>query len=119
RSAIPNLDQLPGKNRLKHRLSLIPEVNVVGKHDVDAVVVLTGEHDIKAINLSGKNSHSLVFSRRTIQRDESKAEEVRGFNELRHNHSAVVGGKSRIIDVSAIVIPETNESGIFDAIPLG
>jgi len=86
---------------------------------MDALVVLAGEHGIETIYLSGENSHALVFSRGTVQRDESKAEEIRGFHEFRHHHSAVVGGESRVIDVSAVIIPEMNESGVFDAIPLG
>src|ERR1019366_8599948 len=38
RSAVPDLDQFPGKSRFEEHLALIPEVDVVGKHQGDVLV---------------------------------------------------------------------------------
>src|SRR5262245_25156262 len=118
RTTISDLDQLPGKSWCKQRLSHIPEVNVVRIHDIDTLVVLSGEHCIETIYLSGENSHPLILSHGPVQGDESKTKEVRGFNQFRHHHSAVPGSESRVIDIRTVVIMETHEAGIFDSIPL-
>jgi hypothetical protein len=48
-SGVPKLDQFPRDSRFKEHLALIPEVDVVGKHEGDVLVVLAGEHGIEAV----------------------------------------------------------------------
>jgi hypothetical protein len=81
-SAVPELYQFPRENRFKDQFAFIPEVDVVGKHDVDALVVLAGEHAIKAVDFPGKEGHAFVLGGRTIQGNESEKEEVRRFYQL-------------------------------------
>src|ERR1035438_135805 len=50
RSAVPELDQFPGKDRFEEHRVLIPEVHVVRKHEVNVLVVLAGEHGVEAID---------------------------------------------------------------------
>ena len=61
-----------------------------------------------------------LFSRgRTVQGDESKVEEVGSLHQFRHDDPAIVGGEGRVVDVGAVVVPETNEAGVLDAVALG
>ena len=46
RSAIADLNQFPREGRLEEQAAFIPEVDVVGEHQVDVLVVLAGEHGI-------------------------------------------------------------------------
>ena len=63
-SAVPNLDQFPWESGFEQHLALIPEMDVVGKHQIDVLVVLTGEHGIEAIDLPRENGHAFVFGGR-------------------------------------------------------
>ena len=65
--AISYLDQLPRESWFKEDLVFIPEVDVVGKHEVDVLVVLAGEHGIAAVDLAGEECHAFVLGGRTVQ----------------------------------------------------
>ena len=59
----PSWTSSQGKAGLRSTLALIPEVDVVGKHQVDVLVVLAGEHGIAAVDLPREDGHAFVFAR--------------------------------------------------------
>ena len=93
-------------------------MDVVGKHDVDVLVVLAGEHGIGAVDFPGKEGHAFVFGGRTIQGDEPKKEEVRSFYQLRHDHFAIEGSEGGVVNVSAVIVLETNKPCVLNTVPL-
>src|SRR6266849_2053389 len=117
-STVPNLDQFPRKRRFKDHPALIPEVDVVGKHEVDVLIVLAGEHGIEAIDFPGEDGHAFVLGGRTIKGNESKEEEVRSLHQLWQDHLAIEGREGGVVDVGAVIVLETDEPGVFDAVAL-
>ena len=93
-------------------------MHVVRKHDVDIFIVLAGKHGIKAIDFPGEQSHTLIFGRRTVQRDEPKAEEVRGLNQFGQDQLAIERCEGCIVDVRSVIVLKADEPGVFDAIAL-
>jgi hypothetical protein len=65
-SAVPKLDQFPRESRFQEHPAFIPEVDVVGKHEVDVLVVLAGERGIEAVDFPGEDSHAFVFGARQL-----------------------------------------------------
>ena len=61
-STVSKLDQFPRKRRFEKHLAFIPEVDVVGKHEVDVLVVLAGEHGIEAVDFPGEERHAFVLA---------------------------------------------------------
>src|SRR6516164_3777865 len=116
--AVPKLNQFPRENRFKDQFAFIPEVDVVGKHDVDVLVVLAGEHGIEAVDFPREEGHTFVFGGRTIQSNESKKEEVGRFYQLRHDHFAIEGSEGSVVDVSAVIVLETNKPCVLNTVPL-
>ena len=55
---------------------------------------------------------------RTVQGDEPKAEEVRSLHQLRQDHLAIEGGEGGVVDVGAVIVLETDEPGVLDAVAL-
>ena len=96
----------------------MPEMGMVGEHQVDVFVVLPAEHRVLTFDLSRKESHSFVLHRRTVQGDELEMKEVRGFDELRQDQFAVVGGVSRVIGPRPVVVLEKHKPGVLDAVAL-
>ena len=47
-----------------------------------------------------------------------KQKEVGSLHQLRHDDLAIIGGEGGVVDVSAIVVLETDEAGVFDAVAL-
>src|ERR1700687_3135527 len=94
-------------------------MDIVGKHQVDVLVVLAGEHGIESADLPWEEGHAFVFGRRTIQGYESKEEEIGSLHQLRYHDPAIVGGERRVVDVRAVIVPEAGEAGILDAVALG
>src|SRR3984885_9329059 len=117
-SAVPKLDQLPRENRFQKHRALVPEVDVVGIHKIDILVVLAGEHGKEAFDFPGEQGHTFVFRGRSIQGSEPEQKKVGSIHQLRHHYLAIVGGEGGVIDLSAIVVLETDEAGVFDAVPL-
>ena len=115
---VPKLDQLPGEHRFKEHLAFIPEVDVVGKHEVDVLVVLAREHGIEAVDFPGEDGHAFVLRGRTVQGDEPKEEEVRSLHQLWQDHLTIEGGEGGVVDVGAVIVLETDEPGVFDAVAL-
>src|SRR5437016_2064047 len=97
--AVAKLNQFPWENRFKDQFAFIPEVDVIGKHDVDVLVVLAGEHGIEAVDFLRKEGHAFVFDGGTIQSNESKEEEIRSFYQLRHDHFAIEGSEGGVVNV--------------------
>ena len=96
----------------------VPEVDVVGKHQVDVFVVLAGKHGEKTTDLPREHGHAFVFRGRTIQGDESKVEEVGSLHQLRHHELAIESGERGVVGEGAVVVLETNEAGVLDAVAL-
>src|ERR1041385_5106890 len=90
----------------------------VGEHDVDVFIILPPEHRESPIDFSWKKRHPLVLDRWAIERDEFEMKEVRGFNELRQDHFAVVRGIGRIVISTAVVLLKHHETSVFDAVAL-
>src|ERR1700737_5620467 len=103
RSTVPELDQFPGKSRFEEHLALVPEVDVVGKHQVYVLVVLARKHGIEPVDFPREERHAFVRRGWTVQRNDPKAEETRSFHQLRHHHPAIVGGEGRVVDVGAVL----------------
>src|SRR5580692_5566147 len=76
-TTISDLDQLPRKHGFDQHLVLIPEMDVLGKHEVDVLVVLAGEHGVESIDFPGKERHALVLGGGAVQGDESEVQEVK------------------------------------------
>src|SRR6185503_9067899 len=117
-SAVSYLDQLPRESWFEEDLVFIPEVDVVGKHEVDVLIVLAGEHGVESVDLSGEERHAFVLGGRTVQGDEPKAKKVRSLHQLRQDDLAIEGGKGGIVDAGPVIVLETNEPGIFDPVAL-
>src|SRR6202042_2446403 len=98
RSTVPKLDQFPRKRRIEERLALIPEVDIIGEHEIDVLVILPREHGIMSVYFPRKHRHTFVLRGWTVERDESKKEEIGSLDQLRHHHLTVVGCKSCVID---------------------
>ena len=86
RSAIAELDQFPGEGRPEERFALVPEVDVVGEHQIDVLVVLAGEHGVQSVDLPWKQRYTFVLGGRAVQSSESKEEKIGGLDNLRHDH---------------------------------
>src|SRR5690348_1967081 len=97
---------------------LIPEVHVVGKHQVNVLVVLAGEHSVLAVDLSWKDGHAFVLSSRTIERNKVKQKEIEGFHQLRYHDSPIECREGRVIDARTVVVQKRNEPRVLDAIAL-
>ena len=93
-------------------------MDVVGKHQVDVLVVLAGKHGIAAADLPWEERHTFVFRGRSIQGNELKVQEIRSFHQFRHDVPAIEGGERRVVDVGTIVVPKANEAGVLDAVAL-
>src|SRR6516164_1897181 len=118
RSAVAKLDQLPGENRLEEDFALIPEVDVVGEHEINALVVLAREHGIVPIDFSGEDGHAFVLGGRAIQSDEAKSKKINRLHQFRHHDLAIEGRECRVVDVAAVVVLETDEPRILNAVAL-
>src|SRR6185503_7889770 len=79
-AAVSYLDQLPRESWFEEDLVFIPEVDVVGKHEVDVLIVLPGKHGIETVDLPGEERHTFVLGGRTVQGDEPKAKEIRSLH---------------------------------------
>src|SRR6516162_7312683 len=118
RSAVAKLDQLPRESRLEQDFALIPEVDVVGEHEINALVVLAREHGIVPIDFSGEDGHAFVLGGRTIQSDEAKSKKINRLHQFRHHNLAIEGRERRIVDVAAVVVLKTDEPRVLYAIAL-
>src|SRR4029450_560057 len=118
RSAIADLDELPGKLRLQDRLTAFPSVQIVRIDQIKILVVLPRNHGVLAVDPARKQRHTLVACRRTMQRRHSKREEVAGLDQLRSNRSAPVSGIGRVVGGPA-AIAELDKTGVFYAVRLG
>src|ERR1035438_7752967 len=76
RPAVPNLNHFPRECRLQKDFRLIPEMDIVGEHEVDVLRVLPGQHCIQSIHLLREKGHPFVLNRRTVQSSKSKKKEV-------------------------------------------
>ena len=116
RAAVADLYGLPGLGRAHQDLRVVPEVEVVGKHDEEVLVILPGEHRIAAVDAAREERHAFVLHRAAIERQHAEVQEILGFQELGKNGMAVVGGVSGVVHHRAVVVGELDEAGILDAV---
>ena len=93
-------------------------MDIIGKDQIQVLVVLPGNHGIQPIDLSRKEGHALVLCSRAVQGDKPELKEVGGFHELRHHHPTVIGGEGGVVHGAAIFVLKPDEPGVFYAVPL-
>ena len=97
---------------------MAPEVGVIGEHEKQVLVVLTGDHGVAPADAAREQRHAFVLHGTAVEGDGAEVQEVRGFQELRQDGAAVVGGVSRVVNDAAIVLDEADETGVFHAVAL-
>ena len=107
-----------GNCRLQDELRGVPEMQMVGEHHVDVLVVLPAEHRVVAVDLAREQRHAFVLHGRAVQRDELEVQKVRRLDELRQDHLAVVGGVGGVVGLRAVLVLEADEAGVLDAVAL-
>ena len=66
----------------------------------------------------GNRAMPLFCAAGPFKRDEAKSQEIRCLHEFRHDDLAVEGRECRVVDVAAVVILETDEPGVLNAVAL-
>ena len=89
----------------------VPEMEHVGVHQVDVLVVLRESMAILAVDLPREQSEALVAHLRAVQGAEPETEEVLGLEQLGQDHLAVVGRVGGVVANAAVVISETRRTG--------
>src|ERR1019366_5205810 len=118
RSTVADLNQFPWKNRFEKNFGLIPETNMVREHEINILRVLPGQHGIGAIDLPGEKSHPFVLDRWTVQSHELKKKEVGRLQQLRNAELPVKSCEGGIVGGGSVVVLESHEAGILDAVSL-
>ena len=107
------------KLRLLQNFGLLPEVQIVRKHDEVVLTILTRQHDVFSSNLSWEQGHAFALCLFSIQGTDLEREEIAGLHELWQNCMTVVCGIGGVVDHRAVVFHETHETGILDATAFG
>ena len=118
RTAVSHLDEFPGESWPQNQFLGSPEVQMVGEHQVDVLVVLPAQHRVESLNLPRKERHAFVFDGRAVQRDEFEMQKIGCFEELGLYFFAIIGRESRVISARAIVILKKNKASILDSVAL-
>src|SRR5205807_10133924 len=66
RAAVSNLCKLPCSARPQQRLVFMPVVRIVGEHNEEVFIILSGKHRIASIYLSREQSHAFISHSLTI-----------------------------------------------------
>src|SRR5438067_5277295 len=82
RSAAADLHEFPRILWLKDGATALPCAKIVGKDEIEVLVVLSSDHGIAAIDLARKKSHAFVARRRSGEWDHSERCEIRRFEQL-------------------------------------
>ena len=93
-------------------------MDVVREHDENVLVVLARDHRVVAVNLSREQRHAFVLHGGTVERDEFEVQEILRLQQLRQNDLSVVSGVGRVVDEGAVVVLETDEASVLDAVAL-
>src|SRR5882762_8728305 len=97
RTAVADLNEFPRLRRREQDSGVVPEMNVVGEHQQDVLVILAGQHCVTPVYFARKQRHAFVLHRGTVQSDKLEMNKVRGFQELREDDFAVVRGVRRVV----------------------
>src|SRR5690625_6820909 len=84
RATVTDLNELPRLYGLLDQMRLLPEVEVVRKHDVVILSILTRKHRILPIDLPREERHPLVLNRIPIERADLEVLKVPCFDQLGH-----------------------------------
>ena len=76
RATISDLDYFPRKLRSKQQLVFVPEMDIIGKAEIDAFVIVSREHRITTANLTWEHRHALVLRGGSIQSDKPEAKKI-------------------------------------------
>ena len=107
------------KLRLLQNFGLLPEVQIVRKHDQVVLTILTRQHDVFSSNLSWEQGHAFALCLFSIQGTDLEREEIAGLHELWQNCMTVVCGIGGVVDHRTVVVDETHKTGILDPLALG
>ena len=118
RAAVAELGEFPGLRRADDDLRLIPEVGMVGEHEVDVDPVLPAEHGVVAVDFPREEGEALVGDGGAVQCAGVEGAEVGGGDNLREDVRPVVGRVGRVVGDLAVIIGEADEAGVLDAVAL-
>ena len=116
RAAVADLHELPRLCGPQQLLRVFPVVHVVGKHEVEVLVVLSRDHRVAAVDAAGEERHAFVFHGAPVEREHAEVLEIARLDELRQDDAAVVCRVGRVIDDAPVVLDEADEAGVLDAV---
>ena len=119
RAAVADLNKFPQISRPEQDLTGVPEMELVGKHQVHVFVVLPGQHRITAVDFAREQRHPLVLHLRPVQRADLEVHKVPCLQHLRQDHLAIIGRVGRVIGRAAVLFAEGDESRVLNASDLG
>ncbi len=102
--------------RLHERLPGVPEMEIVGIHQVEVLAVLARDHDVLAADPAREKRHALALHLAAVQRADLEVEKIAGFQHLGNGDPAIVGGVGRDIGDAAVVLDEPDEARILDPV---
>ena len=118
RTAIAHLDEFPGLRWTDDDFRFIPEVQVVGEHEVDVLAVLPAEHGVESVDFAGEEGEALAAHGGAVEGAGLEFAKVAGRDHLRENDAAVVSGVGGMVGDLAVVAGEADEARVFDAVAL-
>lgn len=116
RTTVTDFDGFPDFGGTNEKLRIVPIVEVVGEHDEEVLIVLSGQHRIVAVDASWEQCHALVLNSSTVEGDDAEVQEVFGLNELGQDGATVVSGVGRVIHDGPVIFDELHKTGVFDAV---
>src|SRR6266496_6421456 len=91
-------------------------MRTVREHKVKVFIILSCKHHIASIDPTRKESHAFILNRLPVKSQDTEVEEVYGLDQLRQDHSPIVGRVGRVIHNASIVFDKTNETSILNAV---
>ena len=91
---------------------------MLGKHQVDVLVVLPREHAVIPIDLPGKHRHALVSYCRSIERADPEMKKILRLQQLRENRPAIIRGVCRVVNGRCVCVAKANEARVLNSIAL-
>src|ERR1700751_531352 len=93
-------------------------MRIVGERQVKFLIILSCKHHVTPIDPTRKESHAFILNRPPVKSQRTEVKEVHGLNQLRQDHSPIVGRVSRVVDNASIVFDKTNEASVLNAVAL-
>ena len=97
---------------------VVPEMDVVRKHQVEALVILARDHREAAVDAAREERHAFVLHGVAIQRHHAEVLKIRRLDQLRQDGASIVGRVGGVIGDSPVLLTEAHETRIFDAVAL-